>query len=243
MPACGFEAQRRREVDVSRLNRKSKPSLLIAGWMLMATSAYGATATFTPIGPTTVAPGTPVSFTITVSATPPSVFDAADIVIGSNDASSLSFSYSTAWQAAFGNVTPPTPVMRYAQDVFVGGNNTTPVGTSLALGTVTLQTDGMTEGTFDVRIDPDVGPDVSSLVLAGQHEGLSGLGQFTVVCETFDPQCDSDVDLSDFTLFQSCMAGPIDTATSPCLRFDANGDSRIDLADLHAMFAQFTGAW
>ena len=210
---------------------------------LGATVSLGATATFTPVGSTAVMPGTPVVFTVSVATQTLGAFDSADIVIGSNDANDLAFAYSAAWEAAFSNVTPPAAdVGFYSQDVFVGGNHTLPVGATLALGTVTVDTAGMIEGVYQVRIDPGLVQDVSSLVFEGVHEDLQGAGAFTIACAFADPECDVDVDLADYALLQVCVKGPRSPASAACERYDDDGDGDVDLADLTAFTRQFTGS-
>ncbi len=148
---------------------------------MLATAAWGATATFTPLGPTTVPPGTDVLFEVTVAVETLGSFDAADAIIGSNDAADIGFEYSAEWSAAFSNVTPPVfDVGVYDQDVFVGGNNPNPVGSSLLLGTVTVSTTGLSQGAYDVTIDNALDFGVSTLALAGVSEPLVGTGTFTI---------------------------------------------------------------
>jgi len=222
---------------------RSRRGVEFAVGCLSTAVALGATATFTPVGPTAIAPGTPVTFSVSVSAQTLAGFNSADIVIGSNDASDVTFTYAPAWQAAFANVTPPTPDLGlYAQDVFVGGNNPTSVGRTLALGDVIVHTEGLVEGTYRVSIDSNAGPEISSLILAGVHEGLSGEGTFTIVCPPADPQCDADVDLADFRLMLPCVTGPDQTPSGACSRYDANADGIVDLWDVGEFLQQFTGA-
>ena len=223
-------------------SRRVSRSGILFGSLTTVVASLGATATFTPVGQTVVTPGTPVVFNVSVAAQTLSGFDAADIVIGSNAASDLSFAYSLAWQAAFNRVTPPTPLGLYAQDVFVGGNNPLSVGQSMALGTLTVHTVGLVEGTYDVRVDANLRPDLSSLVLAGVHEDLSGIGTFTIACAAADPQCDNDVDLNDYQLLHPCITGPEQVPQNRCLRYDMDGDADVDFGDLADFFAQFTGA-
>lgn len=159
----------------------------------MCETALGAIATFTPVGPTQVPPGTNVVFDVTVSVVTLTEFNTADIIIGSNDAANVGFAYSAAWSAAFANVTSPQfAVGFYDQDVFVGGNNPTPVGATLLLGTVTLTTTGMTSGTYQVMISNTI-DGLSNLGLDGQPESLNGSAAFTVAAE-----CQVDGDCEDF---------------------------------------------
>jgi hypothetical protein len=200
-------------------------------------------ATFTPIGPTTVAPRKNVQFEVTVAVESLAGFDAANIVIGSNGATDLTFEYSPAWRTAFANVNPIVhDAGFYAQDVFVGGNRASGVGSSLSLGVVTLVTNQMPEGDYDVRIDRDLIPDVlSTLIFEGVHEGLSGSAEFHIRCPVADADCDNDVDLADFAAFSNCMLGPGQLPPTSCGRFDADGDRDVDLRDTAAIQRDFTG--
>jgi hypothetical protein len=93
------------------------------------------------VGPSTVVPGTSVTFEITVTVDTLTVFNTADVVIGSNEAADVGFSYSSAWTPVFANVTTPAfDNGFYTLDVFVGGNNSASVGSSLLLGMVTIDT-------------------------------------------------------------------------------------------------------
>lgn len=78
-------------------------------------------------------------------------------------------------------------------------------------------------------------------MLEGTREGLQGLALFTIQCAVFDPQCDVDVDLGDYTLLQSCIIGPDQETTGSCSRFDTTCDGHVDLADISIFLANFTG--
>lgn len=148
--------------------------------LFVVTSVSGATATFTPVGSTTVALGTNIVFEVTVSVATLPEFNTADILVGSDAATDIAFAYSAEWTAAFANVTTPAfDTGTYAQDIFVGGNNSTVVGTSLLLGTVTVITNGMSTGTFNVTINNSI-DGVSTLGLAGEPEAINGSAEFTV---------------------------------------------------------------
>lgn len=221
---------------------RSIRTLSIVVMTVGASVTLGATATFTPVGPTTVSPGTDVKFEIALSVGSISSFDAADVVIGTADASDLSFIYAPEWDAAFFNITPPTldPPF-YAQGVFVGGNNPVPVGTSLKLGTITLKTTGMAEGTYTVMISSATDGGVSKLSRGDLRDFLNGTATFTILC-FFNPDCDSDVDAEDYRALRSCLTGPAGSASPACRRFDRNLDGHVDLLDVGAFFAAFSGA-
>lgn len=205
-------------------------------------SALGATANFVPLAATTVPAGTDVTFDVFVNVGSLTSFDAADVVIGAPDVSEVLFTYAPEWDQAFLNITSPlSDVGFYAQDVFVGGNNPSPVGTSLRLGTVTLKTHGMTEGAYTVQISNAVDGGISKLSRGDLRDPLNGSATFTIQCTSIDLDCDGDFDLIDYADLPSCVAGPGQSAASSCLRFDADGDNDVDLADVRLSMASFTG--
>ncbi len=223
------------------MRRRTLLRMLALGGLLPRL-VYGAAATFVAVGPTTVPPGTDVTFDVLIRADDPGGFDAADIIIGSNGAVGMTFSYSSEWMAAFDNVTPPVTGMSfYAHDVFVGANGTAPVVNDILLGTITLSTNGMAEGDYDVRIDPVIDDGVSRVTLAGTMEPLLGSAQFTVACAEADADCDGDVDLLEFADLQSCMMGPATAPAGVCDPQDTNRDGRVDLKDASILMRQFTG--
>jgi len=147
---------------------------------LVVSQSLAGTVTFTPVGATTVDAGTDVVMMLSVSAVNLASFDAADIIIGSTDAADIAFVYDPAWTTAFSNTTTPIfDVGFYNQDVFVGGNNATPVGSTLVLGTITINTTGMGGGSHQVVVDNAI-DNFSRLALAGVTETLSGAGVFQV---------------------------------------------------------------
>lgn len=155
-------------------------TFVIAGLGVTGHSTWAATATFTPVGPTHVQAGANIVFQVTVAVSSLTGIDAADAVIGSDEAADLAFSYSSQWTTAFSTVSTPTfDVGFYAQDVFVGGNNSASVGTSLLLGTVTVGTTGMPDGAYQIRIDNSL-DGVSTLARSGTPEALNGSGAFTI---------------------------------------------------------------
>lgn len=158
------------------------PAIVWTAFVVLAAvnAATAATATFTPVGPASVERGQVVTFEVVVASSTLGAFNTADIVIGSDLAKNIGFSYSGAWTSAFANVTTPAfDNGFYAQDVFVGGNNPTSVGSSLLLGMVTIDTTGMPYGNHSVLINHTL-DGVSTLGLSGTPEALNGLGAFTV---------------------------------------------------------------
>jgi len=145
-----------------------------------ASAALAATATFTPIGPTAVEAGQVVTFQVDLTSTTLGAFNTADVVIGSASAGDVGFAYDTAWTSAFANVTTPffdTGV--YPQDVYVGGNNAASVGSSLTLGTVTIDTTGISCGSHSIQISHAF-DGFSVLGLNGVPEGLEGSASFEI---------------------------------------------------------------
>jgi len=66
--------------------------------------------------------------------------------------------------------------------------------------------------------------------------GPAGIGDF---------DCDGDVDLSDFTVFQLCFGGsnnPPAPTCSPGVDADMDGDGDVDLADFLIFQQNFTGS-
>ncbi len=143
----------------------------------VATASLAATATFDP-PLVEVQAGTPALFDVYVAVESLSAFDAADVLIGSNDAPDISFTYSPDWEAAMaGFVTPITYDSGvYGQDVFVGGFRVAgPIQGSLWVGTLTVDTAGLTVGDYPIVVD-GVAEGMSRLTLAGTWEPLSGMG-------------------------------------------------------------------
>ncbi|MEK6677077.1 MAG: hypothetical protein AABZ47_15665 [Planctomycetota bacterium] len=215
---------------------------VLAAILLIGEFGYGATATFTPIGPTVVAPGVLVRFEVVLTTTAMAGFSAADVIIGSDEATNITFAYSTAWTSTFQNVTAVIPDVFYPQDVFVGGNNPTSVGTTITLGTVTVDTRGMSAGTYRVRVDPAVDHGFSRLSLGDARDPIVGVATFDVECPLGDAECDGDLDLVDYREFRTCVAGPDVSLEGQCLADDFNGDGDVDLEDTAQFANLFTGA-
>lgn len=221
-----------------------QPTRFISILMTLGASvALGATATFLPVGSTTVPPGTDVKFDIVLSVETISSFEAADVVIGTAQASDLLFAYATEWDAAFFNITPPTldPPF-YAQGVFVGGNNPTPVGATLRLGTITLKTTGMAEGAYTVMVSSATDSGVSKLSRGDLRDLLNGAATFTIECIAADADCDGDFDLIDFGGVQRCLLGPGQGVSPVCQRYDTDADGDVDMMDAGTLLVGFTGS-
>ncbi len=165
---------------IRRFHPFALPALMFIGIAAFGSAASGATASFTPVGPTQVGIGTSITFQISVSVTSLSGFNTADAIIGANGVTDIAFTYSSAWLAAFSSVTTPQyDVGFYDQSVFAGGNHSTAVGTSMPLGTVTVNTSTMQPGTYRLDINQSV-DGFSSLGLNGQSDPLFGFVSFSV---------------------------------------------------------------
>lgn len=154
---------------------------VVVALVLGARLAPGAVATFDPPHVQPVTPGQDVSFNITVAVDSLAVFNWAEAVIGIEEDVALAFEYSDEWYAAWppGNVSPPVyDVGVYVRDVYVGADGDTPIDRALALGTVTVGTTGLPDGTYTVMIDSS--DDVSALGLDAVWEDLDGMGTFYI---------------------------------------------------------------
>ncbi len=153
--------------------------------LMTAVSAGAATATFTPVGATTVDAGVAMEYVVSVSVTTLVGFNTADIIIGAPGSTNITFAYSPTWLSVFSTVTPPTEdVGFYSQDIFVGGNNSTSVGPGLVVGIATIDTTGMFGGTYTVKVDAAL-DGFSTLGLDGTPELLNGSATFDVVGSCF----------------------------------------------------------
>ena len=202
-------------------------ALTLLGIAAFGSAASGATATFTPVGPTQVEIGTSIAFQISVSVSTLSGFNTADVIIGANGVTDIAFTYSSAWLAAFSSVTTPQyDVGFYDQSVFAGGNHSTSVGTSKLFGTVTVNTSTMQPGTY--RLDIDQALDgFSTLGLNGQSDPLFGFVSFSV----------TGPDPTGFSKTRFISFSPVFCPSPPC------GDSalRVRLVSLHHVVPPYTG--
>ena len=126
--------------------RKSERIFLVIA--LGTSSAFGGIVSFDPVT-VDVQAGETTTLEVTVAGAT-SMFDTADILIGSDDLTLVDFVYSAAWEDAFQNVTPPNPSgagFYAASDLFLGGNNPQLLDfPSLLVGTLTIDTTGLDPG-------------------------------------------------------------------------------------------------
>lgn len=158
-----------------------------------STALATVTATFAPGGPTSVNAGTPISADLTIAPSSLTSYDFAFMLIGSEDpVAGLSFTYDSDWTDAFAFVTPPDvdsgEHLGYVHDVLLMSDNV-PFGislSSLAVGTVVIDTTGMAPGTYDIRIS-NATDGVSELVSIGEgggvQEPIEGVMNFTILPE------------------------------------------------------------
>lgn len=222
--------------------RRGMHALMVLGVIGMS-GALGGTITFTPMGPTTVGPGEDVHFDLIVATQALPGFDAADVVVGTPSAGSLTFAFSPEWDAAFLNLTGPVNnVGFYPRDVFVGGNNPTPVGTGLRIGTLTVATAGLSSGTYLLEVNHLTDGGISKLSRGDLRDPLAGSATFSVACAAVDMDCDGDIDLADSQDLAICLAGPGAAVTASCVRYDSDADMDVDLKDVQQQMLRFTGA-
>ena len=151
--------------------------------MFVAVPALGVgTATFNP--PVVNVPaGTPAVFDILITSGVGN-FDAADLIIGVDNLGGAVpgitlFEYDPAWVSAFASIIDPPQYgsgtfPAYVDFAYVGGSNQASVGASVMLGSIALDTTGLPNGDYPVRIDSNDG--FSELTLGGVGEDLSGYG-------------------------------------------------------------------
>jgi T5SS/PEP-CTERM-associated repeat protein len=73
-------------------------------------------------------------------------------------------------------------------------------------------------------------------------ENLVVLSDFQCASSPGDCDCDGDVDLDDYAPFPDCLGGPgVPFGPTVCECIDLNGDGAVDLSDLAAFQAGFTG--
>ncbi len=211
---------------------------------LSANLAVGGTVTFTPTTSTVVAPGVDVSYQVELAVESLSAFNTADVIIGADQSNDVSFSYSFQWLIAFssGNISPITPdIGFYTQDVFVGGNNPTSVGSQMVLGDVTIDTTNMVGGCYLVQVNRAVDSN-SGLTLDILSESLNGSAMYIIQGDSVDGNCDGKVDAQDFNSLAECLQGPGQPYPLGCGAYDTDVDGDVDAADYSALTLQYTGS-
>ena len=154
----------------------------------LATSAFGGTVQFDPPKVDLPHEGGLAKFDIVLHGD--GVFDAADIVIGSNDMPLGDFAYAQEFRDAMNSFVVDPPYWNngiYASDVFVGGSHydtqDPTVGPDLRLGQVWVDATGLPKGEYYVHVNSDNDDALSTLWLEGVGEGLVGMGVVNVVPE------------------------------------------------------------
>ncbi len=218
-------------------------------WIVVAVALPGAlalagTVTFTPIGPTTVTPGTDVLFQLDVTADAAGGFATADIIIGANQANDVRFVFDQAWLNAFINIISQNSDQFYAQDYYISGNNgasSNSVGTTIVAGVVIVGTLGLPEGTYTVKVDSAMDRQFSNLSIGGVKETLLGASSFTIQCAAADGNCDGKVNADDFSSMAACLQGPGQPILVGCGAYDTDADGDVDVEDYAVLTNQYNG--
>jgi len=163
----------------------------------MVTGSEAGVVTFNPVSDS-VMPGESAVFEVSVGSTSLPTFDTLGLLIGT-DTPGLSLSFDPAASfVASTTVEPsdPTPFLVWPSDVFYGGNRfispTDPTAWRgpLVIGTLTVPTTGMSEGSFfDVFVDgprelDEIQTALSSVASqGGDNEPLQGFARITIVPE------------------------------------------------------------
>ena len=171
------------------MSRNRLHGVVLGAVLFGVSTAFGGTIQFSSASPSdTVTAGT----TISVAAELTSVvlpFHAAQILIGSNAATDLDFpSFDGTWSATFptSNVSYDRPdVGGFLQEVYLEADNESAVpefSSSIAIGTLAIDTTGMANGTYSVTVDSND----SAVILYGEEiitESINGTFSFTIVPE------------------------------------------------------------
>jgi hypothetical protein len=142
-----------------------------------ASAAFAATATFTEWGPPL--PGTPWQLDLWVSTTTLPNIDAVDLVIGWNEPQDLAFAYSAEFTAAMTTylLNPPQYDFfgYYTNEVYVAGAKFGGIGAnSIRVGTLTVQTAGLTPGFHTITISSVTDQNTSGVSFLGETEPVFG---------------------------------------------------------------------
>ena len=148
--------------------------------VLAASPEQGAVLEFVSTGPTTVSAGTPVVFDLTISTNTLPEFQAADALIGC-DGARFTFEYSDEWLESFAFIQDPRPMGVYAHDLYVGGFAINGVGSTFPLGTITVDTRGLSTGSYALVVNSSISPGQASVALGVDSEPLDGQTVFTVI--------------------------------------------------------------
>lgn len=138
--------------------------------------------------------GVPAVFEVSVSATDLAEFDSISLLIGSDDGLTISagnWTYDPAFVARLsGAPTPPGAFGVFPADLNVGGSDfSAPLfAAPLVIGTLSIPTQGLAEGTYEVFVNSSVEEGLLGFALsvaaAGfTQEGLAGVGTVNIVPE------------------------------------------------------------
>lgn len=137
-----------------------------------------------------VAAGTPAVFDVGVADSIASPFQSVTLLMGSTDGLGLGFVYDGAFVASCTSTpSPPAEWFVYAMaggsDIFGGGNNTAGWTAPLLVGTLTVDTTGLADGTYNVQVDTAYEAQIMTPLsnvqdMAGGTEGLLGIGTIVI---------------------------------------------------------------
>lgn len=138
-----------------------------------APSAFGAAVIFTPAYQEVV-PGHSAEVTLGVALEQMDSFDAANMIIWSNDLLVDTFAYGQYWlEVQAFPPPPPMPVGFFPSDLFIGGFLSTASDQPWTVGTLTVGTAGLPIGEYEVVVDGEI-DGISGLYLGSAKDTLTG---------------------------------------------------------------------
>jgi hypothetical protein len=154
----------------------------------MGSTAFGGIVSFSPVSQS-VLPGEDAVYDITISESTLGGFDTVSLLLGSDDGLAMTVEYAQSFVDTT-SLPPaaPTPFGVYASDLNFGGNNFGGWQAPLLIGTLTIDTTGLAEGTYSFGVSAAeetnrIGSGLSSLALGFESEGVEGSGRLNVVPE------------------------------------------------------------
>jgi len=163
---------------------------LAAVWMVPAAPANAGVVSFDP-GMHLATAGDLLEFNVYVASMACCAgFDDMEMVIGSNFLNITGFTYSQEFEDATANFFP-APIVIYQHDVYLGGFAIDePLATPFLIGTVTVDTTGLSPGSYLLVVDSDFDNGTSFASLLGDSEGLFGSAEVVILGE---PECGNNV--------------------------------------------------
>lgn len=143
---------------------------------------------------------------------------------------------------------PPTSVAATPSTICAGASSTLS-GSVPAEKVIDWYTGSCLAGTLLGTGNPIVSPAATTTYYARSRDSATecesaGCGAAEVRVSTIrgDFDCDTRVELDDYSMFQSCLGGPLGAVSSECQKCKLDGDNDIDLGDLAEFMVAFTGA-